>query len=118
MHCLSMTRGVALAVLVLAARPASAGKECEAPAEAWQPRSAVRALAERNGWRVDRLKVDDGCYEIKARDADGRRLKAKIDPASLKVIGIKREHGARDGLRERQRGAPPLTAPSASGVHG
>lgn len=114
----SLTRGIALAMLVLAARPASAGKQCDAPAEAWQPRSAVHTLAERNGWRVDRLKIDDGCYEIKARDADGRRLKARIDPASLEVLSVKREHGERDRLRERQRGAPPPPAPNASGANG
>jgi hypothetical protein len=60
-------------------------------------------MAERNGWHVDRLKVDDGCYEIKGRDAEGRRLKAMIDPASLKIIGIKREHGDRERDRAAER---------------
>ena len=74
--------------------------------------SAVRALAERNGWRVERLKIDDGCYEIKGRDAEGRRLKAKIDPASLKVISVKREHEGRD--RQDQREAPPPPTPASA----
>lgn len=117
LHCPRVVSRMALAMLIVAGQPAWAGRDCDAPPETWQPRSAVSALAERNGWRVDRLKIDDGCYEIKGRDADGRRLKAKIDPASLKVISIKREHGDRDRAGERQRMAPPSPAP-ASGPTG
>ena len=107
MQCPSVPRSIALAMLVVAGQAVWAGKDCDAPPEAWQPGSAVRALAERNGWRIERLKIDDGCYEIKGRDAEGRRLKAKIDPATLKVIRVKREHEGRDGPHLRE--APPRT---------
>jgi hypothetical protein len=107
-----MIRCMALAMLVVAGPPVWAGKKCDAPTETWQPRSAVSALAERNGWTVERLKVDDGCYEIKGRDAEGSRFKAKIDPASLQVISVKREHGERD--RERERKAPPSSPPASA----
>ena len=81
-HCPRMTRCIAFTMLVVVGQPTWAGKECDAPPEKWQPRSAVAALAERNGWLLERLKVDDGCYEIKGRDAEGRRFKAKIDPGA------------------------------------
>jgi hypothetical protein len=83
----------------------------------------VQALAERNGWQVERLKIDDGCYEIKGRDAEGRPFKAKIDPSTMQVVRLQRgEHRLRDrdrdGRREQHadpRSAPPL--PSSSGTH-
>ena len=111
-----MTRCIVFTMLVVVGQPTWAGKECDAPAETWQPRSAVAALAERNGWLLERLKVDDGCYEIKGRDAEGRRFKAKIDPASLQVISVKREHGdrERERERERQRLAPPSPTPPSA----
>jgi hypothetical protein len=102
-HCPRATSRMALTMLLLALQPAWAGRKCDAPPETWQPRSAVSALAERNGWRIDRLKIDDGCYEIKARDAEGRRLKATIDPASLKIISVKRGHGDGDHDQDRDR---------------
>lgn len=118
MHWSSRTHSIALALLLGAGQPVWAGEKCDAPPQTWQPRSAVTALAERNGWRIERLKVDDGCYEIKGRDAQGRRFKAKIDPASLQVMGIKREHGDGDGERERdrdrQRPPPPSSAPPSA----
>ena len=119
-----VTPCVAILLLVVAGPPAWAGRDCDAPPATWQPRSAVNALAERNGWRVERLKVDDGCYEIKGRDAEGRHLKVKIDPATLKVISIHREGAGqerdrsqdrdrdRDRTGERPRAAPPPTAPA------
>lgn len=112
MHCTSVPRSIALAMLLVAGHPVWAGKDCDAPPEAWQSGSAVRGVAERNGWHVERLKIDDGCYEIKGRDAEGRRLKAKIDPASLKVISVKREHESRD--RRDQREAPPPPTPASA----
>ena len=112
-----MTRRMVLTLLIAAGQPAWAGKQCDAPPETWQSRGAVGAMAESRGWHVERLKVDDGCYELKGRDTDGRRFKAMIDPASLKVISVKREHGVRD--RERERGGerqrvPPSPSTPAS----
>jgi hypothetical protein len=124
MHCPRVAPCVALTLLLVAGQPARAGRRCDAPPETWQPRSAVSALAERNGWQIDRLKVDDGCYEIKGRDADGRRFKAMIDPPTLKVIGIRREHGEGDHERgrdrggERQRPAPPASTPAVGSTGG
>ncbi|WP_255246661.1 PepSY domain-containing protein, partial [Burkholderia pseudomallei] len=88
----------------------------------WKPRDAVRALAQQKGWRVDKLKADDGCYEIKGHDADGKRFKAKLDPVTLDVVRMKREgerkrdhdddddHGRAPDARAPA-GGPPAGAP-------
>lgn len=112
MRASSLLHGLWLATLVVG-QSAWAGKDCDAPPELWQPRSAVLALAERQGWEVEKLKIDDGCYELRGRDADGRRLKAKIDPATLEVLGVKRAQGARERARERERqGQRPAPSPA------
>jgi hypothetical protein len=76
--------------------------DCEAPVSQWQPRDAIRDMARQKGWRIDRLKIDDGCYEVRGEDADGRRFKAKIDPVTLDVVRMKRadgDHRDRDDRR-------------------
>lgn len=75
--------------LGLAALPAWAGNDCEAPLDRWQSRDAVRQMATAQGWQVQRLKIDDGCYEIRGTDAAGRAFRAKIDPETLKVLKIR-----------------------------
>lgn len=114
-----LVRRLALAAVVAASPQARAIGDCDTPPESWQPRGAVQALAERNGWQVEHLKIDDGCYEIKGRDAQGRPFRAKVDPATMEVLHLRRgDHRIRDRERERgadrHRDAPP---PSSSGVH-
>ena len=64
---------------------------CFVPMSDWQPREAVARLAESKGWRVRRIKIDDGCYEIDGRDAQGRALEVTVHPATLQVIRIEYE---------------------------
>jgi hypothetical protein len=67
----------------------------------WQPREAVARLAKENGWTVRRIKIDDGCYEIDGRDADGRRIEVTVHPATLQVIEVEYEDD--DGHTRRDR---------------
>jgi len=94
--------GLLVLSLGLAAGPTLADDDCEAPVQQWQSREAVRQMAVAQGWLVQRLKIDDGCYEIRGTDAQGRAFKAKIDPQTLKVVKIK--HKDRDRASERDRG--------------
>ncbi|WP_246701693.1 PepSY domain-containing protein [Rhizobium terricola] len=84
-------------MIALLTGTALAEDDCNLPMATWQPREAVRAMAEARGWRLQRIKIDDGCYEIHALDANGQRFEAKIDPATLQIIEIEheREHGHR-----------------------
>lgn len=104
MH-LHAIRSISLAALVLATQTVWADDECYSPPDMWQSRGAVRALAERNSWQIDKLKIDDGCYEIRGRDANNHRFKATLDPATLKVVRMKREQD--DGTRTNDKPMKP-----------
>jgi hypothetical protein len=83
----------------LAVVPAWADDDCDAPVERWQSRDAVGQMAARRGWDIQRLKIDDGCYELRGRDAEGRSFKARLDPETLEVL--KWKGGARDRDHDR-----------------
>jgi hypothetical protein len=116
-----------LAVLgaCLAAAPVLAGDDCDVPVSQWQSRDAVMRRAAQQGWQVQRLKIDDGCYEIRGRDAQGREFKAKLDPKTLEPVKMKLRDRDPDRDREHTRGnsgaasaadagAAPGTPPRAS----
>ena len=84
---------LAILCLALAATPASADDDCDVPVPLWQSRDAVLQHANRQGWQVQRLKIDDGCYEIRGRDAQGRAFKARLDPQTLRVMKMKLRAG-------------------------
>ena len=121
--------GLLALTLGAAALPAWAGDDCDVPLQRWQSREAVRRMAVEKGWELQRLKIDDGCYEVYGKDAQGRSFKAKVDPETLRVVKMKRRDKDRDGERSRDRdrraeraaqpasdGAAPAAAPAASPV--
>lgn len=89
--------------LALAATPAFADDDCEVPAGLWQSRDAALQHAARQGWSVNRLKIDDGCYEIRGQDAQGRSFKAKLDPQTLRVVKMKVREGEQAQKHDRER---------------
>jgi hypothetical protein len=61
--------------LLLLSGTALADDDCDDPVASWQPRENLREKLEAEGWTVHRIKVDDGCYEVRGLDADGIRAK-------------------------------------------
>ena len=95
--------------LGLATLPVLADDDCDAPLARWQSREAVRQMAAQQGWQIQRLKIDDGCYEVRGINAQGKAFKAKIDPETLKVLKLK--NGDRRHIREHgnDRDRDPIT---------
>jgi len=108
-------RFVIAAALCAATASTLADDDCGVPLAQWQPREAVLQAAAQRGWQVQRLKIDDGCYEIRGRDAQGRAFKAKLDPRTLQPVKMKlRERDDHERERTRQRGGAAV-APKAAG---
>lgn len=84
--------GVVLAGLLVGGA-ALADTECSAPVADWQPREVLRKQLEQQGLQVHRIKVDDGCYEVRGIDADGNRFKAKYAPESLRELKMEIKGG-------------------------
>ena len=80
----------------LPAATAQADDDCFVPMADWQPREAVAKLAEARGWTVRRIKIDDGCYEIKGRDSSGKAIEVTVQPATLEGIRIEHEEDEED----------------------
>lgn len=102
-HPSFLRSGLLTLALGLAALPTWADDDCNAPMDRWQSREAVRQMAAQQGWQVQRLKIDDGCYEIRGTDSQGRSFKAKIDPETLKVVKLKQRGSQGDHRRDRDR---------------
>lgn len=77
----------AIAFCLLLAPPAQAEEQiCRAPLAAWQPPTALVDKLTADGWQDIRVRIDDGCYKVRAVDAAGDRLERKFDPATLAPV--------------------------------
>ncbi|MFC0339485.1 PepSY domain-containing protein [Paracoccus niistensis] len=94
-----MLLGALLAALAAAGPAHADDDDCEVPMARWQPREAVQQAVRDRGWQVERIRIDDGCYEIRGTDAQGAGFKAKLDPATLEVVEMKRRDRDREDRR-------------------
>ena len=83
-------------VFASAAATAGASEYCTgAPREQWKPEADARAVTESLGYRVARIKADDGCYEVYALDKSGKRFELKFNPADMSMVSRYAVRGAR-----------------------
>ncbi len=66
-------------------------------------KDAVQRLADKNGWTVRRIKIDDGCYEVDGRDAEGRGIEVTVHPATLDVIEVEYDDEKDDDKKDDDR---------------
>jgi hypothetical protein len=77
--------------LVLGAGTAYADSDCNVPMTQWKSPDMLRQKLQGDGWKVDRIKTDDGCYEVHAVDDKGKRVEAKYDPKTFEVVELERK---------------------------
>ncbi len=86
--------------------------DCFVPMSKWQTRDAVRSMAAEQGWSVRRVKIDDGCYEIKGHDQSGREIEVKVDPETLAIVEFEYEDDDDDDRghkRQNRNGTTEIT---------
>lgn len=88
----ALLMGSLLVVANAATTAAHSDRHCNVPLAEWQSREAVQQKVEAEGWKITRIKTDDGCYKISALNDQGDKYEAKIDPATLKVLKMSIEY--------------------------
>ncbi|MBX6374223.1 MAG: PepSY domain-containing protein [Acetobacteraceae bacterium] len=84
----------AVAAAVPAIAPAMAGEgrtagvyDCRtAPGEVRLPAEAIRKTLENLGYRVDRIRMDDGCYDARAVNDSGIPIEARYHPVTGELV--------------------------------
>jgi hypothetical protein len=83
-------RRLALSALALAfAGPAFAHgfDDCtKEPKEKWKSQAEAEAAATAAGYKVTRSKIDGTCYEIYAKDKDGKKFELFYNPVDLSLV--------------------------------
>ncbi len=72
-------------MMVIATQAWATGKNinCKVPDSEKQPIEALQKKLEAKGWKVNKIKVDNGCYETYAIDEKGKKVEVYFDPKTL-----------------------------------
>lgn len=87
-------RGVIAALLGMACVAAQAHglATCDSgPQDKWQPKEKLERQLTDKGWKIRRVKVDGGCYEVYAVTAKGDKIEAYFHPLTLEQVAAKVE---------------------------
>jgi len=76
----------AIGLTLISGGAAFASEGCSVPEVEWQPEQALRQKLENEGWKINRIKIDDGCYEVYGFDGEGRRMETYFDPKTFEFV--------------------------------
>jgi hypothetical protein len=57
--------------------------------DTWQPQAKLEKQLTDQGWKVRRIKVDGGCYEVYALNEKGEKVEAYFHPQTLAPVPTK-----------------------------
>jgi len=80
-------------VLVLAAGLLLAGaaiahdEKCDPiPKEEWKPQAELERKLSNEGWKISRVKITNGCYEVYGRDAKNNKMETFFHPKTFEIV--------------------------------
>lgn len=62
-------------------------ERCEpVPKEEWRPQAELERMLANKGWKIARIKITNGCYEVYARDAKNAKKEVFFHPKTLAPV--------------------------------
>ena len=79
-----------LAAALLAASAgafAAHAEKCDPiPKEEWKPQADLERKLTDEGWKISRVKIENGCYEVYGTDAKGKKRETFFHPKTFDIV--------------------------------
>ena len=59
---------------------------CDVPKAEWKPQMELQSKLVGEGWKVRKVQVENGCYEVYGFDAKGERVEAFFNPKTFERV--------------------------------
>lgn len=80
---------IVAAALTLASLGAYAqhAERCEPiPKAEWRTQADLETKLKNEGWTINRVKIENGCYEVYGKDAKGKKMETFFHPKTFEVV--------------------------------
>jgi hypothetical protein len=88
-YVIAPTAALVVAVAAGLAMASDDRPRVDVPKDEWMTFAQIADKLASDGYDVRELEIDDGAYEVEAIDADGKRFKAYLHPATGEVLDRK-----------------------------
>ena len=62
-------------------------EKCEAiPKEEWKPQAELERKLTNQGWKISRVKITNGCYEVYGRDEKNGKVEVFFHPKTFELV--------------------------------
>ena len=79
-----------LGAALLAATFSAAAQHAERcdpiPQEQWRPQADLERMLQRQGWKISRVKITNGCYEVYGKDEKNKPVETFFHPKTFEVV--------------------------------
>ena len=76
-----------LALAISTGSHAQHAEKCEPiPKAEWKPQAELERKLSAEGWKISRVKVTNGCYEVCGKNAKGGRVEMFFHPKTLELV--------------------------------
>lgn len=73
--------------LCAAAAQAQHAEKCDPiPKEEWRPQAELERKLANQGWKISRVKITNGCYEVYGRDERNNKVETFFHPKTFDVV--------------------------------
>ncbi len=73
-----------LAALAAGSARAQHAEQCEPiPKEQWRPQAELERRLANQGWKISRVKITNGCYEVYGRDEKNAKVETFFHPKTF-----------------------------------
>ena len=86
LHHIIMAAAIA-ALCNIGSVQAQHAEKCEPiPIEQWKPQAELERKLENQGWKVSRVKITNGCYEVYGKNEKGGNVEVFFHPKTFELI--------------------------------
>jgi hypothetical protein len=83
----TLTIAAAALALCAAAHAQVHDEKCDPiPKEEWKPQAELERKLVNQGWKISRVKITNGCYEVYGRDHKNNKVETFFHPKTFDVV--------------------------------
>ncbi len=83
---LSLFAAAAMFAVTIPSSAVLAADLCNVAKAEWNSQAALAKKLEGEGWKIRKLKVDDGCYEVYGTDGNGKSRETHFNPKTFQSV--------------------------------